>query len=379
MAADRHQASGDLERARRILEPLAERLPPGTERAQVLRRLVEPSGIDEAERLLEQASLEATSAPRLGAEIAGDRVLVTFLRHGPAASARLARACSPLLEASGDLALIASFLAQRCLSELCADGITPGVLERALELERQVGPLPAATTPTLVEGLRLTYADRPDAARAALQRVHALGLERDDEATWTQALLFLGELECRAGRWRQADAYARELFEASEQRGLEAPRRFGAVAQGPGRRVPRPARSGSRTGDRGAGGDRRARRGPRPARLAGGRRSPAAEAVAASAGRTLPRPGAGRRGRPLGGGDRLRGGPDRAPADARAVRARAHAADPRHAAAAGEASRRRQAGHRAGGLEVEGALKRVYRKLGVRARTELSRRLSDDP
>ena len=28
---------------------------------------------------------------------------------------------------------------------------------------------------------------------------------------------------------------------------------------------------------------------------------------------------------------------------------------------------------------VEGALKRVYRKLGVRSRTELSRRLSGDP
>jgi DNA-binding CsgD family transcriptional regulator len=65
------------------------------------------------------------------------------------------------------------------------------------------------------------YADEHDAAREALQRVHALGVARDDEPTRTQAVLFLTELECRAGAWARADAYAAELLEAAEQQGLD--------------------------------------------------------------------------------------------------------------------------------------------------------------
>ena len=51
--------------------------------------------------------------------------------------------------------------------------MTPGVLERALELEQLVGPLPTPTTPTLVDGLRLLYADEHDAAGEALERAYA--------------------------------------------------------------------------------------------------------------------------------------------------------------------------------------------------------------
>jgi DNA-binding CsgD family transcriptional regulator len=65
------------------------------------------------------------------------------------------------------------------------------------------------------------YADEHDAAREALERTRSLGALRDDEPTWTQALLFLAELECRAGAWSRAEGYAAELLEAAEQRGLE--------------------------------------------------------------------------------------------------------------------------------------------------------------
>jgi DNA-binding CsgD family transcriptional regulator len=95
------------------------------------------------------------------------------------------------------------------------------VLERALELEERVGPLPTYTTPTRVEGMRLMYADRHESAREALQRAHAVGVARGDELAQTHALFHLAVLECRAGDWGRADEYAEALLEGGEQRGLE--------------------------------------------------------------------------------------------------------------------------------------------------------------
>ncbi len=223
LAADHHYASGDVERSRVILEPLLERLPAGSERAEVLRRLGEQSANDfeRSERLLEQAFVEAESDPRLRAEIVMPRVLTVFLRHGPAAAVTLARGSAQVVEGSGDLVLLAMFLAELSFVELCAEGVTPGVLERALELEQQVGPLPAQNTPTLVEGLRLMYADQHEAAREALERAHAAAVARGDEPAQDNALLFLTELACRSGDWARADEYAETMLQAAERWGLE--------------------------------------------------------------------------------------------------------------------------------------------------------------
>ena len=223
LAADHHYASGDIERSRAILEPLLEQLQPGAERAAVLWRLGERSTDDfeNSERLLEQAFVEAESDPRLKAEIVMPRVLTAFLRHGPAAAVRLARESAQVVEDSDDLVLLALFLGQLSFSELCAQGVTPGLLERALELEQRVGPLPGATTPTLVEGLRLLYADEHEPAREALRRAHAVGVARGDESIQANALLFLTEVECRAGDWSRADEYAEAMLQAGEQWGLE--------------------------------------------------------------------------------------------------------------------------------------------------------------
>jgi DNA-binding CsgD family transcriptional regulator len=223
LAADHHYASGDADRSRVILQPLLEQLHAGSERAEVLRRLGELSANDfeASERLLEQAFVEAESDPRLRAEIVMPRVLTVFLRHGPAAAVKLARSSAQVVEDSGDVVLLAMFLAQLSFVELCAEGVTPGLLERALELEQQVGPLPSQTTPTLVEGLRLMYADQHEPARRALQRAHAAAVARGDEPAQDNALLFLTELACRSGDWRQADEYAEAMLQAAERWGLE--------------------------------------------------------------------------------------------------------------------------------------------------------------
>ena len=224
LAADHHYASGDAKRSRAILERLLDQLPAGSERAKVLRRLGEysPNDLEKSERLLEQAFLEAASDPRLQAEIVTPRVSTAALRHGPAVAVQLARNLARVVEDSGDPVLLAMFLAELSFSELLStEGLTPGVLERALELEQYVGPLPSPTTPTLIDGVRLMYADEHASARETLQRAHDAAVTRGSESGRDRALQFLTLLECRAGDWRRADEYAEELLQAGEQWGLE--------------------------------------------------------------------------------------------------------------------------------------------------------------
>ncbi|HEX5722753.1 MAG TPA: AAA family ATPase [Acidimicrobiia bacterium] len=224
LAADHHYASGDAERPRAILERLLDQLPAGSERAQVLRRLGEysPNDLEKSERLLEQAFLEAASDPHLQAEIVMPRVSTAALRRGPTAGMQLARNLDRVVEESGDPVLLAMFLAELSFLELLSiEGLTPGVLERALELEQAVGPLPTATTPTLVNGARLMYADEHELAREALQRAHDAAVARGSESGRERALEFLTQLECRAGDWERADEYAEEMLQAGEQWGLD--------------------------------------------------------------------------------------------------------------------------------------------------------------
>ena len=409
-----------------------------------------------------------------------------------------------MVEDSGDLVLLAVFLAQLSFVELYAEGVTPGVLERALELEQLVGPLPTQTmTPTLVEGLRLMYATSTRPAREALAaRARRRRGSRRRAPNRQLSSSCSTVLECRAGEWSRADEYAEELLEDGEQRGLDF-RASGAVDPRPGRCLSRPPRPSSRAGDRrtlalargrlyelpraepcparpdrpvhrrlpqqrrsswlrssagarhaaggaeplpgpgardrGAGRGRRPRRGPRPARMAGGSRPPARRLPgpwrwARAAGACCRRPratskrhsqAASRRSRCTSGCLRRSSAPapcsstarsfaatkrrkaareaieaalsifEALPAPVWADNARAELARIGGRAASGDGlteGERRIAELVAAGKSnketaaalflsvhtVEGALKRVYRKLGVRSRTELSRRLSAD-
>ena len=250
------------------------------------------------------------------------------------------------------------------------------------------------------------YADEHEPAREALQRAHAVGVARGDEPAQTNALLFLAELECRAGEWSRADEYAEELLQAGEQRGLEfqggsalwirglVDAYLGRLDQARARATEGVARSREEdeqaflernlallglidlsTGDYPAAAERLApvvRR--RQERGAGEpslypARELAIEALVAvgdldearvqlewleEAGRRLGTPWplamgarcrgllAGGRGRPRSGARKLRAGAGGARADAGAVRARPHAADLRHDPSPGQAAERRR-------------------------------------
>ena len=81
LAARHHLTNGDPDRHRTILEELLEHLQPGAERAEVMFQLCEPVNhdLEQLERLLEQAFLEAESDPRLRAEIVIPRIMRRFI------------------------------------------------------------------------------------------------------------------------------------------------------------------------------------------------------------------------------------------------------------------------------------------------------------
>ena len=209
---------------------------------------------------------------------------------------------------------------------------------------------------------------------------HAASVSRGDGLAQSEALLFLAELECRAGEWSRADEYAEEMLQSGEQQGLEfqggsalwirglVDAYLGRLDQARARATEGVSRSREeneqaflernlallgfidlstrdygaaaaqlapvvrRRQARGAGepslyparelaiealvGGRRPRRGPCPARVARGSRSPARHPLAACDGRALPGSPPGGRGGPRSGARKLRAG---------ACRARAHA------------------------------------------------------
>ena len=333
----------------------------------------------------------------------------------------LARESAQVVEDSGDLVLLALFLAQLSLAELYAEGVTPGVLERALELEQLVGPLPTHDHADVRRGTALDVRGRARALRARLSRARTpIAAARGDD---------LAQAECPAlsrrarvprrgveprRRTRRGDAPGRGA------EGLRASGRIGALDPWPGRCLPWPPRPSSRSGDRGslalaragragvpraapcparpdrpvhrrlprqrrrswlrssagsshavragaepvpgagafdrgAGRGRRPRRGPRPARMAGGSRPPARHSLAARDGCALPGPAAGGRGRPRSGARKLRAGAGGARADACAVRARPHPAHLRHDPSPHQAQKGREGGDRGGAFDLRGA------------------------
>ena len=102
---------------------------------------------------------------------------------------------------------------QRRLPGTLTGNVTPGLLERGVELERAALPGPAQYGPTVVLAMRDMYADRLDEARAGLTEALDYAIASGDEPLRAMTLLHLAELECRAGAFAAAEARARTGLE----------------------------------------------------------------------------------------------------------------------------------------------------------------------
>jgi DNA-binding CsgD family transcriptional regulator len=212
--------SGAMPRARELLQRTIERLPPGRERAQALFGLAatEESGFDDNVRLLEQALAEAVGDEALQADIEHMLGVAYYLLGDTKRGYEHDRAAVERARRTNDPVLLVRCLASLAHFETYSGALTEGLLEEALELERQLDRIPDYyDSPSAVMGLRLMYADRVDEGRPYLEHAYRAALGAGDEHARAGLLLHLSELEHRAGRWPQARDHAEEGLQLSEQ------------------------------------------------------------------------------------------------------------------------------------------------------------------
>jgi DNA-binding CsgD family transcriptional regulator len=238
-AADHFVAAGDTARARELLEAVLAASEEGTVRARSLHRLtrvrVLEGGFGAAVPLLQQALEEVGSDLTLRAAI--ERDLVFTLTQLGALRDALPHAREGLraAEAAGEPAMLAESLYHLCMAEIVAgEGPGPGLLDRAIDTERQVGPAPFLEHPGMGTGclplaVTLKWMDRFDDARELFHALHRDHLEHGDEAALSPVLFGLGELECWAGDLGAADRLADECHALASRAGQPIAERIGLM------------------------------------------------------------------------------------------------------------------------------------------------------
>ena len=150
-------------------------------------------------------------------------------------------------ERVGDAELIAGAIARVGQMEMWAAEITPGLLERGVEMEERLGlALDYQTSPSVSLARLMTRLGEIQRSRVMSEELERKAVARGDEGTRTLILWSLSEIEWLAGNWRQALDHAAAAQELGEQRFppnrcLGGPR---PSARGGG---PRPGRGGART------------------------------------------------------------------------------------------------------------------------------------
>ena len=230
-ASEYHFDAGDASRAIALLEEAAASSPPGPGRAEILFRLSSMSwmnlerGVREP---LERALPEAGGDPELLSGIYQGLAWVDFYRGDLAAASAHARRSLDQVDGIIDPATKADAFATFGMVEFLMGRQANDTMSQALELQdigMKEGSWTEAsvyTTPRSIIGLQQMWAGQLDAARTTFE--HELA-EYERHAMFTvrqEVLCYLAELECRAGRWEIAEAYAAEAMETVVESGQTA-------------------------------------------------------------------------------------------------------------------------------------------------------------
>jgi DNA-binding CsgD family transcriptional regulator len=215
--------SGETATARAMLEPLVETLPGGRERARALLCL----GMTCEDSL----PLAASYLDRACAEADGDELLMATIHIRQADNAGVrgnfgagldyARAGLECAEHVGHRGTIALALAELAVHEQRSGSITPGLLDRALEMQESIRDLPPGyRSARRARAIRSLAADNLDAARADLQDCYRRSVEQGDLFEERIILMYLSQVECLAGDLPAAVRYINQGVEAAEELGL---------------------------------------------------------------------------------------------------------------------------------------------------------------
>src|SRR5262249_40430226 len=125
-----------------------------------------------------------------------------------------------LAERVDDRLLVATAIAQVGRAEEWASEVTPGLLERGVEIEEQLGlALEYNASPRVALGRTLVRLGHLDRARLLLEESESNAAGHGDERTRGLTLVRLSTLEWYSGRWGRALEHAATASELIEQTG----------------------------------------------------------------------------------------------------------------------------------------------------------------
>jgi len=219
-AADFYRMAGDFDRAFAVHEALLVEVPAGGERADVLFGIIVLQREDTPAlmALYEQALIEAAGDDARSARILAWRMGIQLYEANARAALVDARAALEKAERADDPFLLAVTIARAGMAEDYAGEVTPGLLERGVEIEeRELLVLETDESPRYSLARHLARIGEVDEARAILEDIEAKALKRGDEGSRMMSLWPLCMVEWLAGRWQRAHELAVAAYELTEQ------------------------------------------------------------------------------------------------------------------------------------------------------------------
>jgi len=214
--------TGEAERCRALLEALIAELGPCPERADALVLLSETvPDLDEAVNLCRQALEEAADDDARAAK-AVIALGASFGRaNRDAEHLEVARVALERAERSGDKELLIEALqGMTNATVLLGKPIDEASMQRALELEREIGVLPGRRSPRLWYGWQHYWLDDIDAARPIVQAETERALAEGRLTEWLHMIPMLINLELRAGNWDLAERYCEQALPEARDVGI---------------------------------------------------------------------------------------------------------------------------------------------------------------
>ena len=215
-AAKFHRLAGDGAHAVLLLEQILTEAPEGLERSDVLLELASTLKADpqtEIERL-DEALANAAGDEIRQTRILGFRGWIRVFQADIDAALADTRAALAKAERIGDPALIAAAIGGLATAEGRAGDVTPGLVERGVEIEQRLAlRLQYNESPSVSLSRRLAGLGDLDRARALLEEIETKAAARGDERLRAQARGARARIEWFAGNWQLALDLADEANE----------------------------------------------------------------------------------------------------------------------------------------------------------------------
>ena len=223
-AAARRFDSGEVDRARALLEEVVSEAPPGRERAHVLARLgwvtAHQQGFRDGAEIFRTALLEHADDVPLRIEIEEGLAWCLHESESNQASEVHARSALALAESLGDTAILAGALSYVAFLEAVqGKGIPLAMSERAVKLGHSPEWSQILGRPDWIHAMLLQWAGKLDLAHARFDSLHQAAVEQGDEHALPFILFHLARLEVLTGEWEAARRHAQGAYEATLQSG----------------------------------------------------------------------------------------------------------------------------------------------------------------